>query len=307
MRPVLFSVSYAGFWGQASLDLPAFVTHAAELGYPAVELMGKRPHLSVLDYGPAEIEDLARHCGECGVEVACVAGYTNFSGGAESGEVPFEEMQVSYTRALARLARGLGCDLVRVFTSYDRPDVALSENWNRTARAIRECCDMAADLGVTVGIQNHHDVAVHSKALLELLGDIDRPNCKLMFDAWSPCLRGEPAYETAKAMAPHAVHTTFADYVRLPRFAYDPALINYRRAEPDLVRAVPMGDGDLPNADFLRGLRDGGFAGNVAYEMCSPLRGGGELANLDHCARRFLEWLGASGAGNLGGQGGSAG
>jgi len=52
-----------------------------------------------------------------------------------------------------------------------------------------------------------------------------------------------------------------------------------------------MGDGDLDNAEFLRGLREGGFDGTVAYEMCSPLRGGGSIENLDHCARRFLEWM----------------
>ncbi len=294
MIPTLFSVSYAGFWGQASLDLKAFVSHAAELGYPSVMLMGKRPHLSVLDGDAERIAALAGHCRACGVTVACVAGYTNFSGGAESGEVPFIEMQVHYTRTLAEFANGLGCNLVRVFTSYERTDLPVAVNWSRTAAAIRECCDQVAGLGVTIGIQNHHDVGVHSKALMELLHDIDRPNCKLMFDAWSPCLRGEPPYETAKAMAPHTIHTTFADYVRLPRFAYDPALINYRPAGSDLVRAVPMGDGDLANAAFLRGLRDGGFDGTVAYEMCSPLRGGGAIENLDACARRFLEWLGAS-------------
>ena len=293
MTPVLFSVSYAGLWGQAALDLKTFISHAAQLGYPAVEIMGKRPHLSVLDCGPEEVADLAQHCRAAGVEVACVAGYTNFAGGAEASEVPFVEMQVHYTRTLARFAQALGCGLVRVFTSYEREDMPVAENWARTVAAVRECCDLAADLGVTVGIQNHHDVAVHSPALLELLHDIDRPNCKLMFDAWSPCLRGEPAYETAKAMAPYTIHTTFADYVRLPRFHYDPSLVNYRSAGPDMVRAVPMGDGDLPNADFLRGLRDGGFDGAVAYERCSPLRGGGSLENLDYCARRFLEWLDA--------------
>jgi hypothetical protein len=47
----------------------------------------------------------------------------------------------------------------------------------------------------------------------------------------------------------------------------------------------------LANADFCRGLRAGGFDGTVAYEMCSPLRGGGTIENLDSCARRFLEWL----------------
>ena len=169
MKPVLFSVSYAGFWGQAALDLRAFVAHAAELGYPAVEIMAKRPHLSVLDYGLDDIHDLAAHCRACGVDVACVAGYTNFSGGAESSEVPFIEMQVAYTRTLAQFAQGLDCGLVRVFTSYERDDVPLAENWSRTVKAIQECCAVAADSGVTIGIQNHHDVGVHSKALLELL------------------------------------------------------------------------------------------------------------------------------------------
>lgn len=295
MKPVLFSVSYAGLWGQARLGLRDFVSHAASLGYPAVELMGKRPHLSPLDYDEEAVEALAEHCRQCGVEIACIAGYTDFSGGADRAEVPFVEMQVSYVRALAHLARALDCRLVRVFTSYERADLPLAANWERTVNAIRECCDAVADFDVTIGIQNHHDVAVHSKALLEMLHDIGRSNCALMFDAWSPCLRGEPAYDTARAMAPYTVHTTFADYVRLPRYEYQPGLVNYRPASADLVRAVPMGDGDLPNADFLRGLRDGGFDGQVAYEMCSPLRGGGDLANLDFCARRFLEWLGAQG------------
>ena len=54
---------------------------------------------------------------------------------------------------------------------------------------------------------------------------------------------------------------------------------------------MATGDGDLDNAEFLRGLREGGFDATVAYEMCSPLRGGGSIENLDHCARRFLEWM----------------
>ena len=39
---------------------------------------------------------------------------------------------------------------------------------------------------MTIAIQNHHDLALHTEALLELLADVDRPNCKLGFDAWSP-------------------------------------------------------------------------------------------------------------------------
>jgi len=163
--------------------------------------------------------------------------------------------------------------------------------WNRCVEALRWCADIARPLGVTLGIQNHHDLGVHTDALLEMLGDIARPNVKLMFDAWSPALRGEDLYQAAKKAAPHTVATTCADYVRLPRYAYFADVVNYHPLEPALVRAVPMGDGFIDYRAFFRGLREGGFNGWVNYEMCSPLRGGGEEKNLDTCARRFLDYF----------------
>ena len=51
---LLHSVSYAGLWGQAYLSVDEFVAKAAELGFGGVMLMAKRPHVSILDYGPAE-------------------------------------------------------------------------------------------------------------------------------------------------------------------------------------------------------------------------------------------------------------
>jgi sugar phosphate isomerase/epimerase len=84
------------------------------------------------------------------------------------------------------------------------------------------------------------------------------------------------------------VRTTLADYVRLPRYRYMPGLVNYERLE-DTVRAVPLGEGFLDLAGFFAGLREGGFDGYVAYEMCSPVRGGGSEENLDRTARASLD------------------
>jgi sugar phosphate isomerase/epimerase len=145
--------------------------------------------------------------------------------------------------------------------------------------------------GVTLAVQNHHDLAVHTAALLELLADIGRPNCKLGFDAWSPYLRGENLYAAARQAAPHTVMTTNADYIRLPRFRYEPALVNYSQQEPALVRAVQFGTGEIDYAAFFRGLSEGGFDGLASYEMCSPIRGGGELANLDAYAAAYVAWM----------------
>jgi sugar phosphate isomerase/epimerase len=286
----LFSISYGGLWGQAALDLRQFVRRAKDLGFSAVMLAGKRPHLSPLDADGDAVGALREELRAAGVRCAGVAAYTDL-GAAVASEVPFLEMQIAYVESLCRIGAKLGAGVVRVFTSYEAAGQSPHALWQRTVASLREMCDRAAAHGLTVAVQNHHDLGVHTSALLELLHDIDRPNCKLGFDAWSPALRGEDLYEAAKLAAPHTAITTNADYVRLPRYRYRPELVNYEPATPDLVRAVPFGTGFIDYPAFFRGLRDGGFDGLATFEMCSPIRGGGSIENLDEYARTYVRWM----------------
>jgi sugar phosphate isomerase/epimerase len=290
MELSLFSISYAGLWGQSALDLRAVVRKAAELGFAAVMIAGKRPHLSPLDADENTVAALRDELRSAGVRCAAVAAYTDFAAPV-AAEVPVLEMQIAYVESLCRIGSRLGAGVVRVFTAYETAGVNLQAAWQRTVTALREAADRAASCGTTLAVQNHHDLAVHTDALLELLHDIDRPNVKLGFDAWSPALRGEDLYAAARRAAPHTAITTNADYVRLPRSRYRPDLVNYEPAGPDLVRAVPFGTGFIDYPAFFRGLRDGGFDGLATYEMCSPVRGGGSCDNLDRCSRAYVHWM----------------
>jgi sugar phosphate isomerase/epimerase len=290
MQLALFSISYAGLWGQASLALPAFLRHASYLGFGGVMLAGKRPHLSPLDADEKKLAALRQELSDCGLRCSVIAAYTDF-GAPVAAEVPFLEMQLAYIESLCRMARALGAHIIRVFTAYEVPGQGPMQTWKQCVSGLREACDRADAYDCTLAIQNHHDVALHTSALLELLADVGRSNCKLGFDAWSPALRGEPLYDAARMAAPHAVLTTNADYIRLPRYQYRPEAVNYVPVEPDLVRAVPFGTGFIDYKAFFQGLRDGGFAGVAAYEMCSPIRGGGEIDNLDRYARAYLDFM----------------
>lgn len=291
MKTALHSVSYAGVWpGQTRLSLDAFLEKAKSLGFEAVMLMAKRPHLSVLDCDATARRQLRQKVDGLGLKVACLAGYTDFCLGSEHPEIPTREMQILYVRELSRLAHDLDCRLVRVFTGYGAAGVGYDQGWNWCVESLRECSRRAAEFGVTIGVQNHHDTAAHFESLFDLLEEINEPNCKAMFDAWSPALHGSDIVAAAQKMAPYTVHTTVADYVRRPRYSYVPNLVNYQR-ETDAVRAVPMGEGFIDYRGFFRALQEAGFQGHVAYEMCSTLRGGGSEANLDRCARRFLEYM----------------
>jgi sugar phosphate isomerase/epimerase len=296
MRLALHSVSYAGVWpGQVRLGLEPFLEKAAQFGYQGVMLVAKRPHASILDLDAGARRELRSAIEGRGLALAAMAGYTDFCAGHDRPDVPLREMQILYVTELARLAHDLGGSLIRIFTGFAKPGVAYDTLWGWCVDAIRECGRRAADYGVTVGVQNHHDVAAHYLSMADLLRDVAHPNVRACFDAWSPALHGANGaalHEAARDMAPHTAHTTIADYVRRPRFAYQPGIVNYA-AEPDVVRAVPMGEGFVDYQAFLGGLREGGYPedGWVAYEMCSPLEGGGSEENLDRCARQFVSWM----------------
>lgn len=290
MTPMLFSVSYAGGWGQQQLDLPGFLQKASALGYPAVEVGGKRPHLSPVDYpGVESIARLKCLADELNVSVATIAGYTDFTAGRQAPEVPFVEMQLLYVRQLAQLGQALGAKIVRVFSGYFTDIANHHADWTKCTTALRECAALCSDYGLTLGIQNHHDVGVDVSSFSELLDDIQHPNAKAMFDPWSIGLHGADLYRAAKELAPRTVQTTLADYIRIPRWKYQSALINYERLVPDAVKAVRLGEGFLDLDGFFRGLKEGGFQGYVAYEICSPIRGGGSMENLDAAAKHALE------------------
>jgi sugar phosphate isomerase/epimerase len=286
----LHSVSYAGLWGQTRLSLEQFIPKAAKLGYEAVMLMAKRPHLSLLDLTPTARRDLKVLADAQGVRIAALACYNDFTAGADVADVPLREMQVHYLGELARLAADLGCPLLRVFTAYERAGVAYQTAWEQTVAALREAAKRVADFGVILGVQNHHDLAVHHDSFADLIEEVGVPSCKACFDAWAPALHGEDLAAAVRRLAPHIVHTTVADYVRRPRFRYQPPLVNYER-QTDVVRAVPIGEGFIDYGVFFKALAETGFSGYVAYEMCSPLRGGGSEENLDRCATAFLQYM----------------
>ena len=287
---ILHSVSYSGSWGQHFLSLEDFVDKAADLGYDGVMLMAKRPHLSVLDWRSAELTRLRRRVESRGLSVRCVAGYTNFTADLEHGDIPHREIQIRHVVDLARMARDLGGALLRVFTGYENSAAQHQVQWKLVVDSLRECAQRAAEFGVTIGVQNHHDMACGFESLDDLIREVGEPNCRAIFDAWTPALQGVDLIAAAAKMAPLTVHTTVANYEVRRRYRYVPALVNYEELTPT-VRAVPIDEGFIDYPGFLRALQAGGYSGAVAYEMCSPLSGGGGIENLDRCARKFVEFM----------------
>ncbi len=294
VKTCLHSVSYMGIWrGQATLTVDQFLVKAKELGFDGVMLAAKRPHVSLIDYDDAARQKLRARIKELGLELVCLAGYTDFTAGVDKAGIPNVEIQAIYVGELARLARDLGTDMVRIYTGYERPDIPYDKQYSMVVEGLQMAGKIAAKYGVTLAIQNHHDIALHHDAMKWLLDEVNLPNVKAAFDCWSPTLEGLSSEEIKKAiytMKPYIVHTTTADYKELPRFTYEPLQTNYIPRVSQM-RAVPIGQGFLDYKTFINTLKEIGYQGYIAYEMCEVLEGGGSIENLDRCAKTFLEYV----------------
>lgn len=294
VKTCLHSVSYMGIWrGQATLTVDEFLLKARELGFDGIMLAAKKPHVSLLDYNDDARKRLRARIKELGLELVCLAGYTDFTAGIDKAGVPNVEIQAVYVGELARLARDLGTNMVRIYTGYERPGIPYDKQYSMVVEGLQMAGKIASQYGITLAIQNHHDIAIHHDAMKWLLDEVNLPNVKAAFDCWSPTLEGLSTEEIKKAihtMKPYIVHTTTADYEELPRYMYMSDHTNYKQLESQM-RAVPMGEGFLDYKNFINTLKEIGYQGYVAYEMCEVLKGGGSVENLDKSAKAFIEFM----------------
>lgn len=294
VKTCLHSVSYLGIWrGQTPLSVDEFLVIAKELGYEGVMLVAKRPHVSPHDYDKAARARLKAKIDSLGLTLVGLAGYTDFTAGIDKPGIPNAEIQATWVGEIAELAKDLGTDMVRIFTGYERPNVPYDKQYAEVVAGLKMAGKLAAEHGVTLAVQNHHDIALHHDAMYWLLKEVNMPNVLAGWDAWSPVLEGltpEQQRESILKMKPFIINTIVADYVTHPRFTYVNNLTNYQAEQP-VMRAVPVGQGIIDYKNWMNTLKEIGYQGWVVYEMCEVLDGGGSIENLDKTAKIFLDYM----------------
>ena len=294
VKTCLHSIGYSGLWrGQAFLSVDEFLVKAKELGYDGVMIMAKRPHLSPLDYDKEARAKLKKRISDLGLTLVGLAGYSDFTAGIDKPGIPHTEIQAAYIGQVAELASDLGTKMVRIFTGYERPGIPYDKQYATVLEGINLAAREAAKYGVTLVVQNHHDIALHHDAMYWMLKEINLPNVMAGWDAWSPTLEGlskEEIRQSVFRMKPFIVNTIAADYVVQPRFRYENHLTNYVPDTP-VMRATAMGKGIIDYDNFIGALKEIGYQGYLVYEMCEVLDGGGSIENLDKTAREFLKYV----------------
>ena len=162
LKTCLHSVSYAGIWrGHSRLNVDDFLVKAKELGFDGVALVAKRPHVSPYDYDEAARKKLKNRIEELDLDLVYLAGYTDFTAGIDKPGIPHLEIQALYVGEVARLARDLGTNMVRIFTGYERPGIPFDKQYAMVVEGLKMAGREAAKYGITLAVQNHHDIGLH--------------------------------------------------------------------------------------------------------------------------------------------------
>jgi sugar phosphate isomerase/epimerase len=294
MKFILHSVSYSSTWkGQTALSLDAFIDKAKTLGFDGIELMAKRPHASPIDLDGDGRKRVRERIQSKGLELPCIAGYQDFSTDLDHPDMPRLEKELLYLRETVRLAHDLGCNIVRIYSGFLRPDIPYMDQWKWCVDYIREGAQFAENHGVFLALQNHSEITVHHLDVLQMIKEIGSPAMKVALDAPYVLRTGAPVDQAVEDVGSLIVYSTTSDHIRRPISLHLAPSTFKMSGYYNLTRniAVPIGEGEVDYPAFFKALRKIGYEDYLAYEICSPIQGGGSEENLDRCAKQSLTQL----------------
>lgn len=261
---------------------------AADLGYDAVELMGRDPHLDV-ETSLAEADALRDHADDLGLEIAAIASYTG--GYADADDDACEAALTDFER-FCDLAEVLSVDYIRQVVGGPSPWRADQHHYERAAAWLDRAATIAASSDVEVGVEIHCDSIVESASdATTLLDLIDRENVSVIHDAGNMFISDESyGPESIATLGDDLGHVHVKDIRREIEETTETFEMTTRHGEESFSFAR-LGEGDIDHWQLLRALAVSGYDGYVTDECHAPPNGDDGDVEIAAHERRELDRL----------------
>jgi sugar phosphate isomerase/epimerase len=296
MKFGLLTVSYSGlFYDGEPLSLEQQIHKARELGFDALAIETKRPVASPIDLTKAERGRIKAIAADRGIALCAVESVSNFT----SHLMEERENNLAMMRAVLDLARDLDVNLVKVFAAWpglinDEEAIAMYapfergnhyrrlyppelRKWHRAVDGIREVAGWAADMGITLVLQNHAPVITPGyEDVLAMMQEIDRPNVKLCLDVNLFYDRQSDDYvrEAVRQCRAHLAYTHYGAW----NFSETP--------EGDVIQdPAPSFGGKINYEAFISALHQIGYDGYLVSEYCTPVLKHHSIAGIEEIDR----------------------
>jgi sugar phosphate isomerase/epimerase len=305
MKFALLTVTYGGlFYKGQALTLAQQIHRAKELGFDGLAIETKRPVASPLDLSKADRDRVKQTAAGEGISLCAIESMSNFAG----RHMEERENNLAMMRFVLELARDLEVSLVKIFAAWpgiidDEEEISLYgqfergeyykrlwptdlRKWNRCVTGIREVADMAADMGITLALQNHAPVLAKGyEDTLQMMKEVDRKNVKICLDAPLFYERQTDEYirEAVEQCRDHLVHSHYGAW-------------NFSQKKNGEIQQDPSpSSGNLINYPaFIEALYHSGYSGYLTSEYCLPVIKDHQLAGIeevDRATRITLQYM----------------
>ncbi|NPV09207.1 MAG: sugar phosphate isomerase/epimerase [Anaerolineae bacterium] len=269
MKVALHSISYAGlFYRGPGLSLEEIIPKAAALGYEGVEVMGKAPVCSPFDFDERRAQRAVELAREHGVDLCFFAGYFDLN----RPDRVEREKELVFARESLRLAGQLGCPYVRVYAGGDHvyEGATLWQQWDWTIEGITRLLPVAQEAGVRLALEVHTGVAQNVDTIRAMMLEVGWDAVDICLDAPLLYLRGEPIAESVRLFGGKIVHSHATDLEILPPMIRYHDVRGLAMSESPRVASRLMGQGKVPQEEFMRACYQVGYDRYFAYEVCTP-------------------------------------
>ena len=202
MKFAMLTVTYSGlFYEGNALSVEEQIHKAKQIGFDGLSIEAKRPVASPLDLSNPARKRIRSIAADEGVQLCAIESMSNFCG----RYMEERENNLAMMRSVLELAKDLDVKIVKVFAAwpglindeekiamyapYDRgnyykrlypPDL---KKWQRAVDGIREAASWAADMGITLVLQNHAPVLTPGyEDVLAMVREIGASNVKMCLD-----------------------------------------------------------------------------------------------------------------------------
>jgi L-ribulose-5-phosphate 3-epimerase len=273
----------AAITDEFSPDLAVAVRAMAEAGLTGAELR-MIDGQNILDLTDSEVDRASEMVAACGLEVVAIASPllkcvlpdapavdVRFQQDVFAAHHTFAEQPRLAERAFAIAAR-TGARLIRVF-SYWRT-VAPEACFERIARALENLAAQAAPYTLVIGLENEHACNISTAAeAARLLGAVDHPNLKLVWDPANCYVAGETPYPDGyRSLPAHRIAHVHAKDCR------------FENGQPIWQE---LGGGEIDWQGQIRALAADAYLGWISLETHWRGPGGDKLRASIICARNL--------------------
>lgn len=314
MKVSLYTISYTGIWyaGKA-LTIEEIIPRIKGMGYDGIEVAGKRPHASPLDWDEEKCRKIKELAVSEGSPIIALASYSNFA----SPIIEERENELLMLREQIRLANWLEAPIVRVFAAwmgtvlhndygtYDfsrntwhYPGCTWLDRRNWVVECLKEAVKWAEDYGITLALQTHGPVVRPGyEDTLEIVKEIGSEHLKMSLDIGLGCFdqftqqSDEYIANAVRDCKDYVVHSHYnAKFEETPEG--EVIQVPY-----DAPGRTPPGGSIINYPAFVRELKKIEYKGYLSYEVCGlvtkygKVQGIEEADRLAHLAVRYMKRL----------------